>query len=163
MATKLKITLAVLTSFCLVLAMYCYYIYKIDDPLSGIHCESSLSLSHNLKNADGSSGRIEMKGSMNFAFSGHHQGVLVITGVMIEGMTSHRFKKSLDFKFIPQPQFYKFSFTPEINKVNDRELAELFNVLFTDGGSYLEVRKLDNKNLIIGNMSSPTQICNITH
>jgi len=101
-----------------------------------------------------------MKGSMNFAFTGHHQGVLVMAGVVIDGATSHRFKKSLDFKFSSQPQFYKFVFAPDIREASDNKLAELLKVLFTDGGNYLELHKLDNKNLVIGNMSSPTQICN---
>jgi len=162
MAVKLKTPLILLTCFCLVLAIYSYYIYKIDDPLSGIHCESSLYLNHNLKNSDGSNERIEMKGSMNFAFIGHHQGILVMTGVIIDGESSQRFKKSFDFNFVSQPLFYKFSFDQNASEINDRKLSALFNVLFTNNGSYLEIRKLDNKNLIIGNMSSPTQICNIT-
>lgn len=162
MAGKLKIPLALLGLFCFFSALYYLYLYQIDDPLVGIHCESSLLLSHTLVNHDGTREGMVMAGIMSFSFNGDKQGVLIIGGIISDNTNRYPFKRTFNFNYIPKPIFYEFNFEPARGQSDDEAPAWLTHILLTKIGNHIEISRLDDNNLLIGNMFSPMQVCNIT-
>lgn len=158
----MKKPLLLLALFCFFSALYYLYLTQIDDPLSGIHCESSLRLSHTVINTDGTREGIVMDGAMNFAFTGNKQGVLIIGGVISDNKKHYNFKKTFNFDYTRKPIFYQFSFQPVKNQNEEEVPLWLINILLSKIGNYIEISKLDDKNLMLGNMFSPMQVCNIT-
>ncbi|WP_431223429.1 hypothetical protein ACQ86O_25785 [Serratia sp. L9] len=99
---------------------------------------------------------------MNFAFTGNKQGVLIIGGVIFNNTRHYNFKKTLSFNYTRKPIFYQFSFQPSKSQNEEDVPAWLINILLSKIGNYIEISKLDDKNLMLGNMFSPMQVCNIT-
>ncbi|WP_025122513.1 MULTISPECIES: hypothetical protein [unclassified Serratia (in: enterobacteria)] len=162
MAIKLKIPLVLLALFCLFSGLYYLYLSQIDDPLSGIHCESSLYLSHTLADTDGSQEAIDMTASVNFAFTGNKQGIVIIGGLISDNNHRYQFKRTYNFSYIPKPMLYEFSFKPLYGQDDDEAAAKLLNTLLAKVGTHIEISWLDEKNLLLSNMFSPMQVCNIT-
>lgn len=161
MTVKLKVPLVLLLLFCLFSALYCFYLYQIKDPLAGIRCASSLRSSHNIQNSNGSSEKVNMVGTMSYAFLGKNQGMLVIDGVISDGKNSYKLKKSFNFSYISKLPLYEFTLQPVKNKNIDTVPPSLINLLFSKIGNHIEINRLDDNNLMIGNMFSPIQVCNI--
>lgn len=162
MAIKLKIPLVLLALLCFFFALYYLYLSKIDDPLAGIHCETSLYLSHTLANSDGTQEGIDMTASINFAFTGNKQGVVIIGGLLSDNHHRYKFKRTYNFSYTPKPMFYKFSFQHLKEQNEDEAASKLLNTLLTKVGTHIEISWLDDKNLLLSNMFSPMQVCNIT-
>lgn len=162
MAIKLKIPLVLLALFCFFSALYYFYLYQVDDPLSGIHCESSLYLSHTLADSDGTQEVIDMTASINFAFTGNKQGVVIIGGLFSDNNHRYKFKRTYDFSYIPKRMLYEFSFQLLNESKEDEVASKLLNTLLAKIGTHIEISWLDDKNLLFSNMFSPVQVCNIT-
>lgn len=162
MAIKLKIPLVLLALLCIFSALYYVYLCQVDDPLSGIQCESSLYLSHTLADTDGTQETIDMTASINFAFTGNKQGVVIIGGLISDNDRRYKFKRTYNFSYIPKPMFFEFTFKPLKEQNDDEAPSKLLNTLFTKIGTHIEISWLDDKNLLLSNMLSPMQVCNIT-
>lgn len=162
MAIKLKIPLVLLALFCLFSALYYLYLLQVDDPLSGIHCESSLYLSHTLEDTDGTQEAVDMTASVNFAFTGNKQGIVIIGGLISDNNQRYKFKRTYNFSYVPKPMLYEFTFKPLKEQSDDEAPTKLLNTLFAKIGTHIEISWLDDKNLLLSNMFSPMQVCNIT-
>lgn len=162
MAIKLKIPLVLLALFCLFAGLYYLYLSQFAEPLAGTHCESSLYLSHTLIDSDGTKEEISMVASMNIAFTGNKQGVLIIGGLLFDNTDRYKFKRMFNFSYIPKPLLYEFSFQEVANQDDDKTPSRIMNILLTKIGTHIEISRLDNNNLLFSNMFSPMLVCNIT-